>query len=210
MKKKDSKDSFVVKAGKAYRDYKEKEELWRYAEVVITLVTISFFIIFAIRPTVRAISGLLSEINNKEELSRKMRSKVNNVVEAQTNFAEIQEKIFLLDDSFPENYQLAQGASDLVGLALEDQLAVRGFSFSPVFFPPVDLEKGDTVSGISFNMSLRGSYQQAKAFVGRVKQLKRLVKVDRYSLSIPKKQKESGLLDVFLSGKLFYFDQPEK
>lgn len=197
-------ERFIRRASKAYRVYQEKEELWRYGEVFLTLITITFFLIFALRPTVAAISSLLAEIKNKQELVQKMRLKVNQIVEAQTNFAAVQEEISLLDNACPTSFQLAEGAAQLVGLAGEEGLWIDSFSFSPVEF---GAKKGKN-EGVKFSLTLRGEYSQLKAFLKKVKQLRRLVKVEGYYFSQPKKEGEKRL-NFNLRGELLYFNSLE-
>ena len=55
----------------------DKKQSWVYTSLILTVLTISFFMIFALRPTLLTIASLFGEIRQKEEaveeLDRKIR-----------------------------------------------------------------------------------------------------------------------------------------
>lgn len=204
------KDNLIIEANKVYKKYKDKEELWRYGELVITLLAIAFFVIFAIRPTVKAISGLLSEIENKQELSVKMGKKINQVITAQTNYAAVQQQIDYLDQAYPQQPQIADGAAQLVGLGIEKGLVLDSISFSEVdmFVKDSSLSQSQPKRspGVGFSVSFFADYQKTKAFLTDLSKLRRVFAIDSYSISIPD-DIEQGWVNLSVNGLLPYYQQ---
>jgi Tfp pilus assembly protein PilO len=203
--------SLVLKANKFYKNYKDKEEVWRYGELVVTILVIAFFIIFAIRPTVKAISTLLSEIDNKQELSQKMASKINQVITAQTNYANVQQDINYLDQAYPQFPQLAEGAAQLVGLGIEKSLLLESLSFSEASMLTEQKKEVSSQAkqktGVSFSVSFSGDYQNIKLFLTDLRLLRRVFVINNYSISIPKDVPASGWVNLSLAGLLPYYQQ---
>ncbi len=201
--------NLIFKAGRTYKNYKNKEEVWRYGELTITLLAIAFFVVFAIRPTVRAISTLLSEIENKKELSQKMGKKINQVIAAQTNFASIQGEIAYLDEAYPQLPQLAKGGAQLVGLGLEKGLIVDSVTFSEVKFFSSKVtrpasSKDQATTGVSYSASFSGDYEAIKLFLDDLLKVRRVFVVDGYSISVSE-DLPTGWVNVSVFGLLPYF-----
>jgi len=210
--------SFIVNANKLYNSYREKEELWRYTEAVVTISTIVLFIVLAIRPTVMAISSLVSEIKNREKLAEEMGTKINQIIAAQDTYARIQEHLSIIDEAYPENYNLAQGASQLVGLSADNGLSVKSISFSEIDLlgkskqsssEKNQANKTRNYDGVDFAISATGSYQSSIKFLQELGELRRLFIIDSYSLS-SSKEIGSDIVNISISGFLTYYDKSNK
>lgn len=99
-------------------------------EISVTLVLISFFLIFAIRPAVLTITSLISEINTKKELAEKYKKKINSVVQAQTVYSQAQSNYQLINASLPDNYRFSQAAIQIRGITQSSGLSADKIDFS--------------------------------------------------------------------------------
>lgn len=82
-------------------------------EIAATFVLVSFFLFFAIRPTVLTISTLLGDIESKKILRQELRSKINDVIQAQESFSEVQERYQVINNSLPDKPNYYQAAYQL-------------------------------------------------------------------------------------------------
>ena len=162
----------------------------------MTLFTVILLGIFAISPTVKAISGLLSEINNKEELSGKMGKKIGQMVEAQTLYAQVQQEVLLLDQYYPTSPEVALGFTQLAGLAQRQGLAITSLGVKEVDFNnlPPDLD---------FSFSLKGDYQQSKLFLSSFYQGRRGVIISSYQMS-KDEEADGEVINTRLNGKMLF------
>jgi len=71
---------------------REIEKNRKVFELSITFAIISIFLFFAIRPTFLTISTLVGDIKSKELLTSKMKIKIDQIITAQDNFSQVQEK----------------------------------------------------------------------------------------------------------------------
>jgi len=201
----------VLKADQFYKNYKDREEIWRYGELVITILAVAFFIIFAIRPTVKAISTLLSEIDNKQELTKKMTSKINQVIAAQTNYANVQQDINYLDQTYPQFPKLAEGAAQLVGLAIEKSLVLESVSFSEADIYTKQkkevVNKDNPKVGVSFSASFFGDYENIKSYLSGLRALRRVFVITNYSVSTPEDISTGSWVNLSVTGLLPYYQE---
>ncbi len=82
--------------------YKERADLRAYLEIFLSLITVSIFSIFALRPTLLTIASLIKEIETKNQTLEKMQTKIENLSKAQTLFDRERSKINILFTSIPD------------------------------------------------------------------------------------------------------------
>jgi Tfp pilus assembly protein PilO len=204
---------FVIDAKEAYKRYKVKEEFWRNAEILATLLTICLLLVFAVRPAVVVVSGLLSEIKSKKIIFSKMRSKVGGVVEAQEKFSQLQGKKYLLDRFYPVSPQLAWGTAQLIGLVFDANLDFSSISLGKLDMINFSAAVGNkkSTSGINFSLSAKGYYPDISRFISSLNELARWVEIDNYSITAPKDEAsvkdkaDSDKLTLSVSGRLMFF-----
>jgi hypothetical protein len=104
---------------------RENQKFIERMEIASTFALISFFMFFAIRPTALTISSLLGDIESKKVLKKELRSKINDVIQAQESFSEVQERYHVINNSLPDRpsyYQAAyqvQKTGELLGINID-------------------------------------------------------------------------------------------
>jgi len=194
--------NLIIQVSKTYDQFRHREEAWRSLEALLTLMTVILLGIFAISPTVKAISSLVSEINNKEELSEKMQGKIGQMIQAQTLYAQIQQEVFLLDQYYPSNPQLALGFTQLAGLAQKQGLTVSNLTLKEVDFNNLPL-------GLDFSFSVRGNYEQNKSFLSSFYQSRRGIVVDGFQMEKDEKA-EGEVINTSFRGKMLFSSEVVK
>ena len=210
------KTNLIIQASKTYGKYKKKEEVWRSLGAIMTLTTTIFLGFFAIWPTIKAITGLLAEIENREELSSAMKSKIDQTISAQTVYANVQQELFLLDQYFPKTPQMALGITQLIAIAQKNNLEIGQISFGKFDFvkmvggekkEQVEMQK-ESLGAISFSLEAKGSYQETKNFLSSVYQARRAIEISSYQFAAEEEETEEKL-KLQLNGKLlFYREEP--
>jgi hypothetical protein len=184
-------------------EYAENKESWKYLEVIITVFSVAFFIVFAIRPAVVTISGLVGEINEKKDLTQKMQRKINSVIIAQEEFALVQGNRYILESYLPSEFAISQGIAQVAGAANEIGLPVEQLSVDHIqnmTNPP------KSFSGQKFNFSTKGDYQDIKEFIRLINLVRRWMEINNYQIGL-NKDKEAALtsLTFFLNGEFHYW-----
>lgn len=104
---------------------KKQQENRKFTESIelgATFLLVSFFLLFAIKPTVIIISSLIGENKAKEILSKQMRSKINNVIQAQDNFSKIQERYQIIESSLPDFPKFSNAVSQIEAAAQQSSV----------------------------------------------------------------------------------------
>ncbi len=199
----------------AYLEKKRNSKKFvKSVETSASFVLITFFLIFAIRPTAYTISSLLGEIKAKEILSQqKLKPKIQNVIQAQQNFALIQRDYHLIDASLPDSPSYSHLATQLLGAGYQSQIP-----FSKIDFNFNQTENQKLASSLSPNLNFyQVSLNQPTRFSSALELLnqifsnRRLLEIEKISLSRHQQAEGiTGQINLSLSIKVPYWQSYEK
>ncbi len=108
--------------------YKERSDLKAYLEMFLSLITISIFTIFALRPTLLTIAQLVKDIETKKETIVRMDKKIASLAQAQSQYESERAKIAVLESAVPKSGQPDIFARQIEGLVGSHQLSTVSFT----------------------------------------------------------------------------------
>lgn len=181
--------------------YYQRKDIKVYTSLILSLFTIAFFGVFAIKPTLTTIAGLFQELQEKRTVNQKLQEKINNLNQAQTNFAQISSSIYLLDQALPQNPSVSQLIWQLEILAQKSNVAIKSLGVESL---EMQGKNPNSQNEILFNLNLSGDYENLKTFLGSLESLRRVITVNSFAFSQSKKE-EAQTLTLNLAGKAYYF-----
>jgi hypothetical protein len=193
---------------------KKNQKFVRSIEMSASFILITFFLVFAIRPTAYTISSLLGEIKAKEILSKqKLKPKIQNIIEAQQNFALIQQDYYLINASLPDSASYSHLATQVLGSGNQSQVLFPEINFN---LKQSDRQKAS--SPLSKNLSYyQTDLNQSTRFSSAISLLtqllnnRRLFEIEKITLSLEDKTEDlNGQIRLGLSIKVPYWQSYEK
>ncbi|MGB9637645.1 MAG: hypothetical protein ACPLY7_02490, partial [Microgenomates group bacterium] len=119
---------YFVRLPKISYTVKTRSIIWP----AITIFTVSFFLVAAIKPTLTTIAQLNREIKDKEEASRQLQKKINALITAQENYAKNSDNLILLDQALPENSEFPALAYFLEQVATQSGVILKSLNFERI------------------------------------------------------------------------------
>lgn len=154
---------------------------------IFSLLVVSLFGWYAIRPTVQTILFLRREIADKTTLNQKMEDKITNLIEAQAAYEAVADKLPFVDQALPETPEAVELASQISTLAQQN-----GASVSAIQIATVPLSSDATPSGkitkaageetFATTVVLEGPWTSVYYFLDGLVKLRRLTTIDTISL----------------------------
>lgn len=171
-----------------------------FAWLSLSIFTVSFFILVAIRPTVITIAKLNREIKDKEKASQALQQKINSILQAQQVYTENSDFLYLLEDALPAKNEFPRFA-----YFLEQESALSEINLKYLKFDKIGEEVTGSSGTSSFDFSLvvTGDYLKLKQFLADLQSSRRLLKVERASFNQLKKEEEIEL-SLSVSGQTFF------
>lgn len=163
--------------------YQKKQSFKVFIELLLTVVTVVVFSVFALKPTIIAISGLLNEIETKEELVVQMDTKIQNIKRAQSTAQQNQQNLNLLDTALPDNADPGQFVSQMEGALSTSGLGVLGITIAETKLLGSPTIVANDNPGLEFSLNLRGSYTDFKSFMKTLENLRRPIEVQSVQLA---------------------------
>lgn len=166
-----------------------------FAWLSVTIFTISFFLIVAIRPTLVTIAKLNKEIKDKTEANQQLQKKIDAIIIAQDIYTRNSDNLVLLDEAFPEKSEFPR-----LAYFFEQVATASGVTFKSLTFERIGgvTQKGQLPSLLSslplnFSIAASGDYLKLKDFLKELESSRRILKITEASFSRIKKGEEFEL-----------------
>lgn len=187
---------YFVKFGGLYQRKKPRT----YTGIVLSILTVVFFLFFAIKPTLVTITGLVKEIKDQKEVTEKLQDKINSLNQAQMEYNLIEANLYLVDQALPKDPRVSVLIKEIEALARQSSVTLDSFRVDKAQL------KGEAPSGTSapvgFYLSVSGEYQNLKNFLNSLSSLRRVALVKSFTFKSTKT--ESQLLGLTLNAEAYY------
>lgn len=179
----------------------QNKKVRTYASVVLTIGTVAFFLLFAIRPTIITIAKLTREIKDNKTVIDGLDRKIESLNSAQIEYQRIKNQLSLIDEALPLEPDLGLLVRQLEALARKDSVSLVSLQFSPSILVEAAPEKNGGVtnldgktSELGFSLSATGDYDRLTSFAKKLTELRRIVKIEAYALDKDKSEKMTLVL----------------
>ena len=177
----------------------------------LSVSTVAFFLIVAIKPTVITITKLIKEIEEKEAASLLLDKKIASLIAAQKIYAENSQRLPMLNQALPEKSEFPWLANFLDSAALSSQIELSSLSFEKINLNLASLakqsQKPSSFQLINFSTNAKGDYLNLKNFVSLLESSRRLIRIELASVSETKNKNEEEInttLQLNISGVMFF------
>lgn len=177
----------------------------------LSVSTVAFFLIVAIKPTVITITKLIKEIEEKEAASLLLDKKIASLIAAQKIYAENSQRLPMLNQALPEKSEFPWLANFLDSAALSSQIELSSLSFEKINLNLASLakqsQKPSSFQLINFSTNAKGDYLNLKNFVSLLESSRRLIRIELAGVSETKNKNEEEInttLQLNISGVMFF------
>jgi len=150
--------------------YQQKQSLREYVELLLSLIAIGTFVVFAIKPTLVTIGDLFTKINVEQATSDALDTKIKNLGIAQNQFNANEDKINLLQTAVPAVADPGGYIRQLEGLAKKENLTIINTSSSKVDIIQASASANQAVAP---TISVSGDFAHLENFLKDVESLRR-------------------------------------
>lgn len=173
--------------------------------LILTLLTISFFGLFAIRPTLITIAKLIKELKEAQKTNQILEKKVNNLTQAQFTYAAVEDYLAYVNRSLPKKAEFNRLATEINFLAFNHNLLLSSASFEEFEL----LELDNKLKTLKFRISVAGGFTDIKNFLKDLANLDRIVNIDSVAFST-KTEIAEAQVQANISAEAFWFSTLNK
>lgn len=177
-----------------------------YASLILFFLTISFFIAFAIRPTIKTMVSLNKQIQDGRITNEALQQKINALSIAQNEYTSLQPSFNLIYSSLPENPMVGEFLKMIEKVATASSISISSLQIQPVkLLEPKSIEEqGFSLRELTFSMNIEGKYRSLRAFVEILRRIQRVVSLDNVAIA-PSRAKKENSLGLTFTAKAYFF-----
>lgn len=168
--------------------------------LLMTIFTISFFAVFAIRPTLNTIGELLRKIDDQRSVLEQLKRKTASLNTAQNEYLQISDQLYLIDDALPENNELRSLMTMIEATASFHELAINSMRLGdPISYSNID-KKNPGIEEMSITLTINTSFNEIRPFIEDLSRIPRLVSVESIRFAQPRSaDQNSGDEEISMS-----------
>ena len=159
-----------------------------YSSLVFSVITITVFALYAIKPTLSTIVSLQKSITEQNALLEQVNQKRSALEQGKQNLGKIkQETRDKLDSMLPTYSSIPSLIDTLNKLASENQASISGIQFQPIILetPPQRLNKNASLKEVLFTMNAVGTNASLTNLVNALNKADRLIIIDSITYNKP-------------------------
>lgn len=173
-----------------------------FTTITLALLTLSFFGIFAISPTLSTIADLQKQISDSEFVNQQLRQKITNLTLLQDSYKKIQNSLPVLYNAVPAN----PDATVLVG---QLQTIAQNSHVTLIHIQTLAVDVGSSPTtqfgSFAFAIDISGTYANIKTFLQTLTSFNRLITLD--ALSLTKSTANDNIYSLSLRGRAYFKTQ---
>ena len=178
-----------------------QEKTERFTSLILTLIALSVFGLFAISPTLSTIAKLQKEIDDSKALSQKLEDKIADLASLQQSYKRLENDIPVVFDSMPNTPLVPLLIGHIQSIAKDSNLRVIQIQNSETeLFTEVDPAR--KYYFYTFSVTADGNYENILRFTDNLTNLQRIVSIK--TVSISKEKDTAGALQLNLEGIAYY------
>lgn len=172
-----------------------------YFILTLTLVSLSFFGIFAVRPTLNTIVSLVKNISDLKKLNTEYENKIGNLIRAQSEYEKIRDDLPLIETALPINADFNKLAKAIEKYTIQENITITQLQIdsAPISTPSAKskLEK------YRFSFIGSGDYSSLMSFLMHIINWKRIANINSLDFN-QDVSTSSGVIRLTLKGETFY------
>lgn len=175
-----------------------------YGTPILTLLALTIFIIFAIKPTISTITVLQKKSEDANILLERVNLKSENLAKGRNNYqalsSQVKDKI---QQAIPQRAEFKTLIGTLEDTALAHQASISALQIQSVEVRPEKNLANSKLWEIKFTFNLEGGYDNLLSFLEKIKNSLRLVEIEQLAVN---RSSDSKIIIMSIRGKAFYLD----
>lgn len=173
----------------------------KFTTIILTLIAVSLFGLFAINPTLSTIAKLQKELEDNQFIDNSLRQKISNLSVLQQKYSALQNDLPIILNTIPQDSQVPLVMGEIQSLVKQSNIQLESLQNFQV-----ELVKNNDFNNkyysFEFSVSGFGSYDEISKFINSLASMQRLI--DIKALSVNRQTDNNASLRFTLRGIAFY------
>lgn len=167
------------------------KEIRTYATLILTLVAVSFFGIFAITPTLSTIVQLRKSLNDSKYIDSQLQTKIAHLTKLQESYASVSKDLPLIYAAIPQTPATTRLAGQIRQLATDANVTLFDINIQSVSIARSGAEKS-VLQPFIINVTVKGDNESLQKFAAMLINFDRIVTINFLTLTLPQENKTTN------------------
>lgn len=172
-----------------------------YLTLTLSFLTLSFFGLFAIRPTLITAISLFKGVADLQKLNLEYENKIGSLIKAQSAYEQIRDDLPLVNAALPSTAEFSKLAKAVEKFADRENFNIAQLQIDSVSIS--QLPASAKAYNFGFNLIGTGKYSSITSFISHLLNWKRIVNINSLELA-QEGSTSSGNLRLTLKATAFY------
>lgn len=172
--------------------YKKRADLRAFLEIVLSILAVIIFSMFAIKPTALTIINLLQQIKAEKQTIVELNKKIESLQLANSLLIQNEDRLERINIAVPSAPAPDMFAKQVQGLSLKNGVTLSGVSIDDIVLlgtPKLSKASGDLkplpekANEMSFSINVRGGFPNIDMFIKDLENLRIIVSIDNLTIS---------------------------
>lgn len=178
----------------------KKEKTQNFTAIVLTFITLSFFGLFAINPTITTIARLQKQLSDSKFVDQKLQEKIGALNTLQNQFVLLKEDIPFILSAIPNRPETILFTALLQGVANQNSITITSLQLFQVELTKKQKEE-NTHSTFPFTIETEGTQDNLTTFLASLINFQRIVSIENISYG---KTKASDIFHLSIRGEAYF------
>lgn len=193
--------NFISRISKKISPHLKDKKTVSYFTISLSLFSLSFFGLFAIRPTLITAVSLINDVRNLRTLNLQYENKISDVIKSQAEYEKVRDKINLVDYAVPKTSEFQNLARGFETFAVKDGVFINQMQIDRAPISVIDTSK--ELQNYNFILTAMGNYSSIKTYLSHLINWKRIVNISSLDFS-REGGTVSGNLRITMKGSAYY------
>lgn len=195
--------------------YKKRADLQAFLEIVLSIIAVMVFSIFALKPTAITIIDLVKQIREEEKTITLLNTKISNLQKAKIVFSQNQDSLKKVDVAIslypnPETFALqlrglsAKNGVELVGITIKDLILVGESKNTKSQDEHSPLP--ENAKEMEYSINIRGNYNGIASFIKELENMRMISVIDSVTISTSTTDNGKTIVAI-ISGRVPYLER---
>ena len=177
----------------------KEERAKNFTTITLSFLSIMFFGIFAISPTLNTISDINKKLSDDQFVDTQLTQKITNITSLQQQYTKMQNSLILINDAIPTTPQTTTLLAQLQSVSSQSRVQLVRAQILPV---EISQNTSSSYNSFGFALDASGSQTTIDNFLKNLENFNRLVFITNYS--IVEASAKTNELRIDIKGKAFF------
>lgn len=178
----------------------KQKKTQNFTTIALTLITLSFFGLFAINPTITTIARLQKQLSDNQYIDQKLQEKIAALSSLQNQYAQLKADIPVILNALPTKPEAILITALLQGIASQKNITITHLQLFQVELTKIQNEK-NMYNSFPFTIEAEGTKDNLTEFLSSLINFQRIASIDNISFG---KTKTDTIIHMSLRGETYF------